>query len=169
MHLRAIVVRTLRRLNDDLEQCNAAIRPLQYIQLFFEHYVPVCQVLGWMVRRCYWEGRQRGTGVWARDMLRMSLLTLHGIVGSDVRVSPYTRSICIALLSWSQWHDDLPACAYVEESCEARLSVLASRCVTNTQAITVQQVSDLYVDLGRPTREYILRNITEFLENCRTA
>ena len=112
-------------------------------------HVPACTVLGWYVRRCYWEGRSRGTGVWAADTLRMCLLFLCGLLGDKVRLSEYARSISVALLSWTLWHDDVPAAAYMEESCEAQLSMLASALKRNPHVTGIRDVSDMYALLPR--------------------
>jgi hypothetical protein len=111
-------------------------------------YAPACLVLGWMVRRCYWEGRQRGTGVWARKMLECALLLLCGLLGPRAKYAEYVRSIGAALLSWTAWHDDVPAAAYVEESCEAQLSKLGSALKRNPHATGITDVTSQYVLLG---------------------
>jgi hypothetical protein len=108
-------------------------------------YVPACAAIGWLVRRCYWEGRAAGTGCWGAQCLRQCLLLLCGLLGERVRFAEYARSIGVALLTWSPWHDSVPAAAYVEEACEAQLSQLSSTLKRNPHATGVGDVSDLYV------------------------
>ena len=117
-------MRAIALAKSKMDACTQRLAIARHVQLFLEEFVPLCYVLGWMTRRCAWEGRARGTGVWARQMLELSLVVLHGIPGRDPSGSLYCRSISAALLSWSSWHDELPACAYVEEACEALLSKL---------------------------------------------
>lgn len=107
-------------------------------------FVPCCTAIGWLVRRCYWEGRQRGTGCWAADCLRQCLLLLCALLGDRASTSEYVRSVSVALLSWTGWHDDVPACCYVEETCEAQLSVLSSTLKRNPHATGIADVCDLF-------------------------
>ena len=125
----------------------------EYINLFIEEYVPVFFLLGWMTRRCFWEGRAPGTGHWARETLELCLLVLRTLEEPTGKVSEYSRSIAAALLSWTSWHDGLPACVFVEESCEANLSRLHTACQRNSWAMTAEQVCDLYINIGPPQTE----------------
>ena len=138
----------LEAMSKAIAQSRREIHRLRMLRLFLEQYVPLCYALGWFVRKCYWEGRSRGTGAWARDCLQLGYVVLHGLTGSAASRSPYMPSLAVTLLSWTEWHDDLPAAFFVEESCEAQLSVLGSSCMRHTGSTTVEQVSDLYVNLG---------------------
>jgi hypothetical protein len=113
-------------------------------------YVPACAAIGWLVRRCYWQGRERGTGCWAAQCLQHCFLILCGLLGEKVRLSEYARSIGIALLTWTSWHDQVPASAYVEEACEAQLSSLSSALKRNPHAVGVSDVHSMYVLLDAP-------------------
>ena len=142
-------------------------------------YIPACCTLGWLVRRCAWECRERGTGNMAACCLRKCLLLLIALLGDKARTSEYVRSIGVALLSWTPWHDEVPAAAYVEEACEAQLSQLSSALKRNPHATGVADVSDMYVLLQRPQSDphdaqhhpvsndllrTVLRNVTQFTE-----
>ena len=136
--------RALSLLQQRCDQSAEALMAAEEMDNLLNVYVPACTVLGWSVRRCYWEGRTRGSGVWAAEMLRTCLLVLCGLLGEKVKLSEYARSISVALLSWTSWHDDVPAAAYVEESCEAQLSMLASALKRNPHATGIRDVSDMY-------------------------
>ena len=136
------------------------------------YFIPAVFVVGWMVRDCYWLHRTRGTGVHARRTLEYVYCLLLQLQESLGRASEYLRSIGAALLSWTTWHDDTSAHLYVEEANEASLSRLASVCLRATRAVTVDQVSDLYVNLGpprqgvhavsdHPVSDVLLRRVTE--------
>ena len=45
---------------------------------------------------------------------------------------------------WTDMHDALPACCFVEECLESSLSVLTRRKQTDTRATTVDEFSDMY-------------------------
>ena len=139
----------LQLLHDRKEESSAGLLVAEEMDTLVNVFVPCCAAIGWQVRRCYWEGRHRGSGVWAGDALRMCLQLLCGLLGDKAKLSEYSRSISVALLSWTPWHDDVPAAAYVEESCEAQLSKLASALKRNPHATGIGEVSDLYVLLPR--------------------
>ena len=113
-------------------------------------YMPCCASIGWQVRRCFWEGRHAGSGAWAAQCLRHCLLLLCALLGDKAKVSEYARSIGVALLGWTAWHDAMPAAAYVEEGCEAQLSQLSSALKRNPHATGIADVSDMYVLLPAP-------------------
>ena len=135
----------IQLLHDRREESAAALLVAEEMDYLVNVYVPCCAAIGWSVRRCYWEGRARDSGQWAAETLRMCLLLLCGLLGEKVRFSEYARSISVALLSWTAWHDAVPAAAYVEESCEAQLAMLSSALKRNPHATGIGDVSDLYV------------------------
>ena len=137
----------LQLLHDRREESAAALLVAEEMDHLVNVFVPCCAAIGWQVRRCYWEGRARGSGVWAAEALRMCLLLLCGLLGDKAKLSEYARSISVALMFWTAWHDAVPAAAYVEESCEAQLSKLASALKRNPHATGIGEVSDLYVVL----------------------
>ena len=113
-------------------------------------YVPACFAIGWQVRTCSWTGRERGSGRKAKECLMSCFLLLLGLLGDRAKVSEYVRSLAVALMSWTDWHDSVPAAAYVEEACEAQLSRLSSALKRNPHATGVADVSDIYILLGVP-------------------
>ena len=56
----------------------------------------------------------------------------------------YVRTICCALLYNTQWHDDTPYLAHVEECCEALLTKLRARCKQHPDKHTVDEAGDLF-------------------------
>ena len=135
------------------QQClDAEIRHkmLQSLLDLTEYFVPAVFTIGWMVRECFWVHRHRGTGVHARRTLEYVYSVLLQLQKSEEHRSEYVRSVGAALLSWTAWHDDTAACLYVEESNEAALSRLAGECRRCNRAVTVKDVSQLYVNCGPP-------------------
>jgi hypothetical protein len=139
----------LKLLGDNCAQSAAGLLVAEEMDQLVNVFSPACAAIGWQVRRCYWEGRHGGSGVWAAEALRMCLLLLCGLLGDKAKLSEYARSISVALLAWTPWHDAVPAAAYVEEACEAQLAKLASALKRNPHATGVEEVSDLYVLLPR--------------------
>ena len=56
----------------------------------------------------------------------------------------YVRTICYALLYNTQWHDDTPGAAHVEECCEALLAKLQARCKQHPHKHTADEAGDLF-------------------------
>ena len=139
----------LQLLHNRCAESAAGLLVAEEMDLLVNVFAPACAAIGWQVRRCYWEGRHRGSGAWAAEALRMCLLLLCGLLGDKAKLSEYARSISVALLAWTPWHDAVPAAAYVEEACEAQLAKLASALKRNPHATGVAEVSDLYVLLPR--------------------
>ena len=50
-----------------------------------------------------------------------------------------------ALVTWTSWHDSLPAAVFSEEFCEAGLSRLGRSCTSNPNMVTVQEMQNLYL------------------------
>ena len=62
----------------------------------------------------------------------------------------YSKTLSIALLTWQAAFNDLPGCCFAEESCEALLSRMASRCVSHRQLTSFRDVFDLFVSMPPP-------------------
>ena len=52
-------------------------------------------------------------------------------------------------MTWTRWHDSVPACAYSEEFCEAALSRLGKSCTSNPNMVTVLEMQHLYLLVRR--------------------
>ena len=131
-----------------MEGTDRLVHVYTWASYFFEEYVPAVYALGWMVRTAYWEGQCVGTGHRAREALQQALLLLHAMLGDRAAHNDYGRGIAMALLSWTAWHDQLPGCSFVEESCEAQLSRLGAACKRSRSSFTPEQVNDLYLNVG---------------------
>lgn len=59
----------------------------------------------------------------------------------------------MALLMWQPWMDVLPGCCFVEESCEALLSRMASQCRAHTTMRGFNNTQRLYQSLPLPSGE----------------
>ena len=62
----------------------------------------------------------------------------------------YVRTICCALLYNTQWHDDTPGAAHVEERCEALLAKVWARCKQHPDKHTADEPSDLFRTMPPP-------------------
>ena len=118
-------------------------------------YVPALFLTGYRVRQCTWEGRPGGSarGILAKDTLRLCLLLQTHLLNDWQCKEEYVRSISVALLMWQRWMDDLPGCCFVEESCEALLSRMASRCRSHRTLRGFDSTLRLYVTLPLPSKE----------------
>ena len=117
-----------------------------------DFYCPALFLLGTAVRSCTWDGRKPGGGKVAKEILQRSLVLLVHVFGDYSAKVEYVRTLAIALLSWTPWMDNLPGCVFVEESCEALLSRMASRCRSHITISSFEGVSDLYLTLPPPSR-----------------
>ena len=116
---------------------------------------PLLFRLGYLVRRCTWEGRPGGlvTGAFAQEILR-SCLAIQCCVLDDYRAGQeYSKTIAVALLMWQPWMSTLPGCCFVEESGEAMLSRLASSCKQNSTLRKFIDIRRLYVTLPAPSSQ----------------
>jgi hypothetical protein len=112
-------------------------------------YLPVILSLGYKVRSCTWQGQPGGTanGQMARTVLQHCLLVqTHVLRDWDAR-EEYTRTIALALLTWTPWLSKLPGCCFVEEMGEAMLSRLTTRCRGNAASRTFEGTFDLFSSL----------------------
>jgi hypothetical protein len=131
-----------------MEATQREMKVMRWASYFFEEYVPAAYALGYLVRTAYWEGQSEGTGHCAREALQQALLLLHAMLGDRAAHNDYGRGLVMALLTWTSWHDQLPGCAFVEESCEAQLSRLGAACKRSHSSFTPEQVNDLYLNVG---------------------
>jgi hypothetical protein len=141
----AAVERALEHLQSRMDVLRRRRLLLQQLLPLLQFFNPVCFLLGWMVRRCYWECREPYSGHIARQLLLCAYNVLLQLHHGRERRSEYLRSMSIALTSWTAWHDSLPACAFVEECNEALLSRLSHVCTRNPSAATADEVNDLFV------------------------
>ena len=126
-------------------------RPWHHSHLLLTEYAPACLYLGTLVRQCHWVLRQPGSGVHAQQALQTALLLLLRLLGDEAHKEEYVRSLAVALTLWSHWHSAIPGCCYSEEPNEAALSRLGESCQRHPQAISTEDVKNLYV-LVRPGR-----------------
>ena len=76
----------LRALRRDLPVLDAWLDLLMF-------WAPACFALGWRVRDCHWEHRRAGTGCYAREALRTSLLLMLHLEGPRNKTEPAHRSL----------------------------------------------------------------------------
>ena len=115
-------------------------------------WAPACLLLGFYVRQCHWQYWGPGTAWQARDALVLALALLVRLEGwaERGRVTEYVRTLALALLAWTPWHDRLPACCFSEEPNEAALGRLGHLCERHTAAVDTSDVMDLYLLVQPP-------------------
>ena len=59
----------------------------------------------------------------------------------------YVRTLCTALLLWTDWHSGIPAQWYCEEPIEASLRPLGALCKQHTQHIRTWDINDLWLNV----------------------
>ena len=89
----------------------------------------------------------------ALSTLLMICLRLIHLLGKEAKKVEYVRTLSIALLSWTPWMSRVPACCFGEESCEAMLSRMSTRCHQHKHVSDLEGVIDLYLTLTPPSRK----------------
>ena len=115
-------------------------------------HLPALFVLGVKVRQLTWEGGVGGkrTGSHARTLLQQCLAMQVHVTGDWEAKQEYTRTLSVALLAWQEWYNHLPGCCFAEESCEALLSRMSSRCIGNPNITTFEDMYRLFITIPPP-------------------
>ena len=102
---------------------------LQGLHDLLYFYVPALFALGRDVRELTWEGGLGGTvkGLLAKRMLQKALAVQIDLLQDWECQAEYTKTLCVAILSWQPYFSALPGCCFVEEACEALLSRMVAR------------------------------------------
>lgn len=118
--------------------------------LFF--FLPAVFRVGYKVRCCTWQGREAGSGIWAREILeQVQVLLVHLLKDVDGK-NEYVRTLSVALAAWHPWMSKIPAVCFVEESCEALLSRMGHRCDVYRNLHGFENTFDLFLTLPPPKR-----------------
>ena len=120
------------------------LRILRGLESHLNYYLPAIFVVGHLVRNCTWAGRADGTGIVATCVLQRCVGLLVDLAGPVAAKMDYVRTICCALLYNTEWHDDTPGAAHVEECCEALLAKLRARCKQHPDKHTADEAGDLF-------------------------
>ena len=115
------------------------------------YYLPAIFVVGHLVRNCTWARHSDGSCIVATCVLRRYMGLLVDLAGTAVVKMDYVRSICCALLYNTQWHDDTPGAAHVEESCEALLVKLRARYKQHPNKHTADEAGDIFRTMPPPS------------------
>ena len=131
------------------------MKVLEALWALLQDWMPLAFVCGRLARSCVWEGRKRGSGVIAKEVVMACLLGLLPLKGTRAHTVEYVRTLSCALVLWSGWHTRIPGACYSDESNESSLSQLGEWWENHPEIITVQQVSDLFLLLpeSRPKRD----------------
>ena len=120
------------------------LRNLRGLESLLNCYLAAIFVVGHLVHSCTWAGRADGSGIVASCVLQRCVGLLVDLAGPAAAKMDYVRTICCALLYNTQWHDDTPCAAHVEECCDALLAKLRARCKQHPDKHTVDEAGDLF-------------------------
>lgn len=125
---------------------------LEGLHVLLTFFLPAVFRIGYLVRSCTWEGRDRGTGERAKHILQEVLVLLVHVFCDSQAKNEYIRTIAVALLSWSPFLTSLPGVCFAEESCEALLSRMSHRCEVNRHLSGFEATFNLFLTLPNPSR-----------------
>ena len=122
----------------------AGLRILWGLESLLDYYLLAIFVVGHLVRNRTPGRRADGSGIVATCVLKRCVGLLVDRAGPIVAKMDYVRTICCALVYSTQWHDDTPGAAHVEECCEALLTKLRARCKQHPDKHTADELGDLF-------------------------
>ena len=129
---------------------------LMQLRLLITELCPAIFLIGHKVRTCTWEARALGSGTIAKECLMMCLNVMLRLSPPDARPLRYVRTVCVALLTWTPWHDTSPGVIHVEESCEAMLSKVVRTLSTNPNACTHERYQQIFQSLETSKTKRVL-------------
>ena len=90
---------------------------LYALRLMISEYVPAIFQIGCLVRNCHWDGTDATTAHNAKAVFhRCMVLMLRMSDGHEHQVD-YIRTINMAMLHWTEWHDASAGELHSEEIC----------------------------------------------------
>jgi hypothetical protein len=122
---------------------------LKGLKDLLDFYLPAVFRIGYLVRCCTWEGRARGTGEKAKQILEEVLIILMHLQQDFQAKDPYVRTIAVALLTWQNYLSGLPGVCFAEESCEALLSRMSHRCESHRHLHGLEDTFNLFLTLPK--------------------
>ena len=125
------------------------------------YYLASIFVVGHLVHNCTWAGRANGSGIVARCLLQRCVGLLVDVAGRAGAKMDYVRTIFCALLYNTQWHDDTPGAAHVEECGEALLAKLRARCKQHFNKYTFDEAGDLFRTMPRCHQARAILSLSE--------
>ena len=148
--LRPKITLFLGRADQAAPNTQDGLRILRGLESLLIYYLPAIFVVAHLVRSCTWAGRANGSLIVATCVLPRCVGLLGDLAALAAAKMDYVRTICCALLYNTQWHDDTPGAAHVEECCEALLAKLRARCKQHPDKHTADEVGDLSRTISRP-------------------
>ena len=129
------------------------LRNLEALYVLLREYIPMAFILGRMVRNCNWGKSQNYTARECHDFNRLCLLMLLRLRGNanPKDFQAYIDTLCLVVLSWSDFHTTLPGNAFGEEHLEAMLSRLSRALGRDLTANNIQAYVAHFVTLGPST------------------
>ena len=141
---------------DDIENRTSSqqvhLKILQAMHNLFFFYIPAVFRVGYKVRCCTWDGRDAGTGGWAKEIMSQCMVLLIHLLNDKEGKNEYVRTLAVALAAWQPWMEKIPAVCFVEESCEAMLCRMGHRCDVHRTLHGFENTFDLFVTLPPPKR-----------------
>ena len=107
--------------------------------------------------------RADGSGIVATCVLQRFAGVLVDLAGLAAAKMDYLRTICCALLYNTQWHNNTPLVAHVEESCRALLAKLRGRCKQHPDKHTADEVVNLFRTMPPRQRARATETLSESL------
>ena len=149
------------------EALRTAVHEAEAMERLVCGYIPALFVIGWLVRRCNWEGRVVGTARDAQDVVLFCTVLMLSLCGDRSPRTEYLRVQSIALLLWQQWHDGLFGAMFSEEVPEASLGRLGELLHSNPRIVDVGAVEEAFLTVqpgargvkdvrpSRPSRAFV--------------
>ena len=135
------------------------LKMLHALRLMISEYVPAIFQIGCLVRNCHWDGTDATTAHNAKAVLhRCMVLMLRMSDGHEHQVD-YIRTINMAMLHWTEWHDASAGELHSEEICEAMLSRLSSAVRSHPNMHTLHDIQNLFLGLPRTKRAGISEGV----------
>ena len=108
------------------------------------YYIPAILVVGHLVRSCTWAARTHGSGIITTCALQRFVAQLVDLARLSTAKMDYVHTICYTFVYNTQWHDDTPGAAHVEERCEALLAKFRVGCNHHTDKHMVAEAGGLF-------------------------
>ena len=125
----------------------ARLHTLLQLRLLISDYCPAVFGVGYHVRSCAWEGRKLASSKHAKVVLAWVLILLMRLSPDAAGRLKYVRTVCVALLSWTPWHDVAPGCIFAEEGGEAMLSKVTKALRRHRTGTTHEHYADVFLSV----------------------
>ena len=144
------IVQRIRAIAHPTARDRMTLQRVTAVQRLMSSYAPALFVIGHLVRKCTWEGRELGSARHARESLFYCFILLTSISGGDARKVEYIQSVAQGLLCSHPWYWRTCAVIHNEESNESKLSRLGAAWRKHPNVNSLQGTSDLFITIPTP-------------------